>query len=464
MRARTAILILLLIPLAWGTATATRYLTLQELEAQQATIHQPRPVITSKFVLPVYREAIARTARFMANMQISDSASTDFGGVREAEDDMNTIQTDNTQEGIWVWSRYYQLFSVDSFRVNIRRAWYYNQRHPAWREEGTGTDYYRDWNCGLGLFAESKYREVYGDTFYLRAYTDSCISFLNGHPLNFGQSGYQYLHPFVTGLYAGMLFRYWRDRGVPAYHDTAVARGTLVRNWIQGSAQTRLQYNVWAMSGGTALWGTCNSVLQEDTSSAKAWLNIYVDSMNFFQTSGTWNNSWNIYRAWAYRAAWEVGHIPQWQTNHKRLIDTLLAQDQDLDGGIPDTWNDPQNTDAAWTSSYLDFMGLDYWVEPSGVAQEASVSTSLPFFLGQSFPNPARSVVSIEFSLFSPGEANLTVYNVVGEKVATLADGHRGAGLHKIRWVIPENVPGGIYFYRLEAGGQSRKGRMVLTR
>jgi hypothetical protein len=464
MRARTAILILLLIPLAWGTATATRYMTLQELEAQQATIHQARPVITSKLVLPVYREAIARTARFMANMQVSDSASTDFGGVREAEDDMNTIQTDNTQEGIWVWSRYYQLFSVDSFLVNIRRAWYYNQRHPAWREEGTGTDYYRNWNCGLGLFAESKYREVYGDTFYLRAYTDSCISFLNSHSLNFNQSGYTILHPFVTGLYAGMLYHYWRDRGVQAYHDTAVARGTLVKNWIQANARTRLQSNVWAMSGGTALWGTCNSVLQEDTTSAKAWLNIYVDSMNFFQPSGTWNNSWNIYRAWAYRAAWEVGHIPQWQTNHKRLVDTLLAQDQDLDGGIPDTWNDPQNTDAAWTSSYLDFMGLDYWVEPSGVAQEASVSTSLPFFLGQSFPNPARSVVSFVFSLFSPGEANLTVYNVVGEKVATLADGHRETGLHQIRWVIPGNVRAGIYFYRLEAEGQSRRGRMVLTR
>ena len=109
-------------------------------------------------------------------------------------------------------------------------------------------------------------------------------------------------------------------------------------------------------------------------------------------------------------------------------------------------------------------MGLDYWVEPSGVAQEASVSTSLPFFLGQSFPNPARSMVSFMFSLFSPEEVNLTVYSVVGGKVATLADGHRGTGLHTIRWIIPENVPAGIYFYRLEAGGQSRKGRMVLTR
>lgn len=109
-------------------------------------------------------------------------------------------------------------------------------------------------------------------------------------------------------------------------------------------------------------------------------------------------------------------------------------------------------------------MGLDYWVEPSGITREGSVSNSLPFFLGQSFPNPARGVVGFVFSLFHPGEVNLTVYNVVREKMVTLTVEHHGTGLHKIQLVIPENVRSGIFFYRLEAGGQSRKGRMVVIR
>jgi hypothetical protein len=468
MSRRTIGLVLMIVALTFGTALATRYMTLEELQAQQATMKNPRPAATLKPFLPVYREAIARTARFMANMQVSDSSSADFGGVREAEDQMNIIETDNTQEGIWVWSRYYQLFGADSFGTNIRRAWIYVQRNPAWREEGSGTDYYRNWNSGMGLFAESKYREVYGDSTYLHVYADTCVSYLNAHPLNFNQTGYTILHPFVTALYSGMLYRYWRDRGVQAYRDTAVARGTLVKTWIQAAAQTRLQSNTWAMSGGTALWGVCNSVLQEDTTAAKAWLNTYLDSMNFFQPTGTWNNSWNIYRAWAYRAAWDIGHVSQWQVNHKRLTDTLLAQDQDLDGGIMYTWNNPQNTDAAWTSSYLDYMGMDYLFEPSGVGEGAFLASSQVFSLGQSYPNPFRGDVAISYSLAHPGWVDFAIYNLTGERVVTLVLGQIEPGAHIAKWNgkdrLNHRASPGVYFYCLEVGGRSLTGKMVLAR
>jgi hypothetical protein len=465
MTKRAFALALPLLALAYGPSFATRYMTLEELQAQQATIGQPPPKLPLKLFLPVYREAVSRTAHFIASMQVSDSASANFGGVIEAENQTGIIQTDNTQEAIWVWSRYKQLFGADSFGTNIRRAWIYTRRYPAWREEGSGTDYYRDWNSGLGLFAESKYREVYGDSTYLHLYADSCISYLNGHPLNFNQTGYTVLHPFVTALYSGMLYHYWKDRGVQAYHDTAVARGTLVRNWIQASAQVRLQSNVWAMSGGTALWGVCASVLQEDTTAAKAWLATYVDSMTFFQATGTWNNSWNIYHAWAYRAAWEIGHVAQWQTNQKRLVDTLMAQDLDLDGGIPDTWNNGSGDgDASWTSSYLDFMGMDYWVEPSGEALETPVVALPSFSLGQSFPNPARGEAKLTFSLSRPAMVRFAIYNVAGGKVVTLLEGWRGAGAHQIRWSVSRNAGSGIYFYRLESEGKTLTGRMVLIR
>lgn len=465
MTKRILSLVLALIALACGPSFATRYMTLEELQAQQATITQPPPKLPLKPFLPVYREAVSRTAHFIASMQVSDSSSANFGGVIESENQPTIIETDNTQEAIWVWSRYNQLFGADSFGTNIRRAWIYARLNPAWREEGSGTDYYRDWNCGLGLFAESKYREVYGDSTYLHAYADTCVSYLNSHPLSFTQSGYTVLHPFVTALYSGMLYHYWKDRGVQAYHDTAVARGTLVKNWIQGSAQIHLQSNVWAMSGGTALWGVCASVLQEDTTAAKAWLATYVDSMTFFQPTGTWNNSWNIYHAWAYRAAWEIGHTAQWQTNHKRLVDTLMAQDTDLDGGIPDTWNDGSGDgDASWTSAYLDFMGMDYWVEPSGVALQTPVAVPVSFSLGPSFPNPARNEATISFSLSRPGEVRMAVYNVTGEKVATVLEGELGPGPHQVRWKVPGNAGSGVYFYRLEAEGKILTRRMVITR
>jgi hypothetical protein len=451
-----------------STVFATRYMTPEELAAQQASIQEARPQpapSTSQPFMPVYKEFIQRTADFLAHkMQDSLSSDPSYGGMREAENQMTTIETDNTLEAIWFWSRYYQLFGVDAYHQNIDRAWIYVNKNPAWREEGGAYNYYRDFNCGLTLFAESKYREVYGDTAYLHMCTDSCIPYLFSHPLSFTQSGYEYLNPFTTGYCAGMLYRYWNDRGVQAYHDTAVARGTLVKNWIQAGAQARLQYNVWAMSGGTALWGVCNSVLQEDTIAAKAWLAIYVDSMNFFQPSGSWNNSWNIYRAWAYRAAWDIGHVGQWQTNHKRLVDTLMAQDQDLDGGIMETWNNPQNTDGSWTSTYLDFMGMDYLFDPSQVELGTPGRKNLDFTLQEPFPNPAKGAVSIRYTLSRPGEVRLNLYNLAGEKVAILIEGSQGAGFHQVNWTAPKGLGSGIYFLRLTARQGSLTRKVVLAR
>jgi hypothetical protein len=465
----TVINILMIVGLSLNTAQAARFMTIEELKAaQQATMHFPPAALPSNRLPPVYREAISRTARFIANLQVSDSSSADFGGIREAEHWMDIVQTDNTMEAIWVWSRYFQLFGADSFKTNIQRAWIYAQHHPAWLEEDTGSDYYRDWNCGIGLFAESKYREVYGDSSYLHAYADTCISYFNTHPLNFNQKDCTILHPFVTALCSGMLYRYWKDRNVQAYRDTAVARGVLVKTWIEGGAQTRLQSNYWVMSGGTALWGVCNSVLQEDTSTANTWLDTYVDSMNFFQSNnGTWNDSWNIYRAWGYRAAWEIGHVPQWKLNHKRLTDTLLSLDQDLDGGIMDTWSNSQNSDAAWVSSYLDFMGMDYYCEPFSVASKAPEASSLKVSLGQSYPNPFRGEATISYSLSHRCWVNLAIYNPRGERTVTLVRGQNESGIHLVKWHghdhLNRDVTAGAYFYRLAAGGQSFTGKIILA-
>jgi hypothetical protein len=251
---------------------------------------------------------------------------------------------------------------------------------------------------------------------------------------------------------------------VQAYHDTAVARGTLVKNWIQSSAQVNLSSNSWAMSGGTALSGLCNGVLQEDTTAAKAWLNTYVDSMAFFQPVGTWNNSWNVYRAWAYRTASDITHNTQWQTNHKRLIDTLMAQDQDLDGGIMYTWNNPDTTDAAWTSTYLDFMGMDYLYDPSQVELGAKGRKDLNFALQEPFPNPAKGAVSIRYSLSSPGTVRLALYNITGERAAVLVEGGQEAGSHQVNWTAPKGLGSGFYFLRLTAPEGSLTRKVVLAR
>ncbi|MEO0113999.1 MAG: T9SS type A sorting domain-containing protein [candidate division WOR-3 bacterium] len=304
-----------------------------------------------------YLYEIKQTADFVARYQVSDSSSPDFGGIIEAEHLPNIIETDNTQEAIWVWSRWYELTGRDDYRTNIRRAWLYVLRYPAYRE---GPDYYCVWNCGLAFFAERKYRQVYGDSSFI-PYTDTCLEYMYSHPLPLTNS----LNAFVTAFAAGMLYHYAKERNNPIAKDTALTYGNRVRTWIEADARNRLASGNWAMSGGTAIWGVGNSIWLEDTITGKNWIRTYKDSLPFFYPVGQWNNSWNIWLANGYRACANITHNDTLWSIHHILTDTLLLQDRDDDGGIPATWNEPSTNDQTWVSTYLVFMGMDVFVTPT---------------------------------------------------------------------------------------------------
>lgn len=340
---------------------ATRVWTEQEIKNFEKNF-KPYFISPPKIYEPLvdrfnYLYEIKQTADFVARYQIIDSLSPDFGGIIEAEHLPTIIETDNTQEAIWVWSRWYELTGRDDYQVNIRRAWIYVMRYPAYRE---GPDYYCVWNCGLAFFAETKYRQVYQDSSFL-PYTDTCLQYMLNHPLPLTNS----LNAFVTGFAAGMLYQYALERNNLLAKDTALAYGNRVRSWIEADARNRLATGNWAMSGGTALWGICQSIWQEDTLTGKNWIGIYKDSLPFFYPVGQWNNSWNIWLANGYRAAATITHNDTFWFLHHLLTDTLLLQDRDDDGGIPATWNEPANYDQTWVSTYLDFMGMDVFVTPT---------------------------------------------------------------------------------------------------
>ena len=75
-------------------------------------------------------------------------------------------------------------------------------------------------------------------------------------------------------------------------------------------------------------------------------------------------------------------------------------------------------------------------------------------------PNPSRVLTRFSFTLPAAGHARLTVVDLAGRIVATLADGAFDAGAHQARWTA--SAPAGVYFARLEApGGASRVTRVV---
>ena len=85
------------------------------------------------------------------------------------------------------------------------------------------------------------------------------------------------------------------------------------------------------------------------------------------------------------------------------------------------------------------------------------------YALHQNYPNPFNPETSISFDIAEAGAVSLTVFNPLGQTVATLVNGTMAAGRHTITF-DGTNLTSGLYYYRLEAGDFSAIRKMVLMK
>jgi hypothetical protein len=90
------------------------------------------------------------------------------------------------------------------------------------------------------------------------------------------------------------------------------------------------------------------------------------------------------------------------------------------------------------------------------------------YVLGQNYPNPFNPATNIVFSIPQTEKVTLTIYNMLGQKIATLLDGSFLAGTHVVRWNgrdgLGRQLPSGVYFYRLSTSRFSEAKRMLLLK
>jgi hypothetical protein len=107
------------------------------------------------------------------------------------------------------------------------------------------------------------------------------------------------------------------------------------------------------------------------------------------------------------------------------------------------------------------------YLHPTSVSVEDN-SKPKDCWLSSNYPNPFNSETAIEYHLPRASEVEISIFNLQGQKVATLVKDHQTAGYHKISWNGRDEygrvVASGVYFYQLKAGEVMITNKMLLVR
>jgi len=127
----------------------------------------------------------------------------------------------------------------------------------------------------------------------------------------------------------------------------------------------------------------------------------------------------------------------------------------------------PQTEDMdKWDKDFI-LLTYGHYLDESKVTglEGKSDDTPLPmeYSLSQNFLNPFNPTTEIGYALPRDAQVRLEIYNLLGQKVATLVEGKQKAGYKVARWDAG-SFSSGIYFYRLRAGDFVQARKMVLLR
>lgn len=124
-------------------------------------------------------------------------------------------------------------------------------------------------------------------------------------------------------------------------------------------------------------------------------------------------------------------------------------------------WNEA--TDLALADTLQFYYGPNgIWWTVTGIDR---ISSQVPktFSLNQNYPNPFNPATTIVYDLPVKTEIRLTVYNIIGEKVAVLANGVQLPGTYEATFDAT-GLASGMYIYRLEGDGKAIAKKMILMK
>ena len=270
----------------------------------------------------------------------------------------------------------------------------------------------------------------------------------------------------------------------PGYRDTVELVVTIQPD--EGSSQFNVELELYVFNDSTIIGATAgfswdNPNLQLDNAEATDLTSSGFDAGPVFYRGNNIDSS-NFYRQVRFmgsilfsapgvppateRQHWATYYftLSEWSAVDSIVIDTEMVPPSDsLLFTVKDTTELRQQVAFVpeWTGKLVIKDVSDVRVVDGGGLPET-------FSLGQNYPNPFNPNTQINFEIPVRSRVTLTVYNLLGQKVATLVDKEMPAGRYIADWNSASDggtiVASGVYIYKLEAGDFIETKKMMLLK
>ena len=216
----------------------------------------------------------------------------------------------------------------------------------------------------------------------------------------------------------------WASCGLEDATTVALSDGNLVAGCYPG--------DIFVSSDRGQSWGKANG--------GPFWspLDIAVSGSNLFMGHG-------------YGVALSTDAGLSWRDANAGLPETMFFRSIAIDG---DNVFVAAGDKGVWQRSISEILTT---IDPLSQGIPQSVS------LHQNYPNPFNPSTTIRYGLPSRSHVVLTVYNTLGQQVATLVQGEQEAGFHEAVFDA-SGLASGVYLYRLQAGDFLQTKRLLLLR
>jgi len=131
-----------------------------------------------------------------------------------------------------------------------------------------------------------------------------------------------------------------------------------------------------------------------------------------------------------------------------------------------------KNQTAVWNIKYdsgLAPENLIFWIDAitgqfiSGIEENNISNSPNKFVLEQNYPNPFNPVTTIGFNLPKSEEVEIKIYNLTGQEIGFIKKGRMLPGKHQVIWNA-DNLPSGVYFYKISSGKYSDIKKCILLK